>query len=161
MGRLLTREEASAVAGKLRSEGKKNALANGAFDILHVGHVRYLQAAKKCADALFVAVNSDASVRANKGLGRPAMADSERAEILCALEAVDYVFIFDELTAEESIRAIRPHYHCKGTDYTEESVPEAELVRSLGGEVRIVGDPKDHDSSRIIAALREFEGSPD
>ena len=161
MGRLLSREKATAVAERLRSEGKKIALANGAFDILHVGHVRSLQASRKCADALFVAVNSDSSVRQNKGSGRPAISASERAEIRCALDAVDYVFIFDEITAEESIRAIRPHFHCKGTDYTEESVPEAALVRSLGGEVRIVGDPKDHDSSKIIAALREFEDSVD
>ena len=161
MGRLLTREEAAATAEQLRGENKKIALANGAFDILHVGHIRYLQAAKECADVLFVAVNSDASVHANKGPGRPTMVDTERAEILCALEAVDYVLIFDELTAEETIRAIQPDFHCKGTDYTEENVPEAELVRSLGGEVRIVGDPKDHDSSKIIAALREFEDSPD
>ena len=88
------------------------------------------------------------------------MIDAERAEILCALEVVDYALIFDELTAEETIRAIRPDFHCKGTDYTEESVPEAQLVRSLGGEVRIVGDPKDHDSSKIIAAMREQKDFP-
>jgi D-glycero-beta-D-manno-heptose 1-phosphate adenylyltransferase len=150
MGQLLTLTEAAETARNLRAEGKTIALANGAFDILHVGHVRYLHAAKETADALFVAVNSDSSVRENKGAGRPVVPEGERAEILCALEAVDYVVIFPERTVEAVIRALVPHFHCKGTDYTPESVPEAAVVRELGGEVRIVGDPKDHDSSAMI-----------
>jgi rfaE bifunctional protein nucleotidyltransferase chain/domain len=154
MGKLIGIEEAAALAQGLRRQGKKVALANGAFDFLHVGHVRYLEAARECADALFVAVNSDGSVRGLKGDGRPIMPQDERAEILCALEAVDYVLIFEEPTVERVIRALRPDFHCKGTDYTPESVPEAELVRSLGGEVRIVGDPKSHDSSAMIRRIK-------
>lgn len=154
MGRRLDLDDAAARAAELRARGKRIALANGAFDLLHVGHVRYLQAAKETADVLFVAVNSDDSVRLNKGEGRPVMPEDERAEILCALDCVDYVLIFSERTVERVIRALRPHYHCKGTDYTPESVPEAAAVRELGGEVRIVGDPKDHDSSAIIRGMR-------
>lgn len=154
MGRLLDLDKAKAEAERLRGEGKRTVLANGAFDPLHVGHVRYLKAAKECGDVLFVAVNSDYSVRSLKGPGRPVIPENERTEIVCALEAVDYVFVFDELTASEVIKALRPDIQCKGTDYTAESVPEGELVRSLGGEVRIVGDPKDHDSSDLIRKIR-------
>lgn len=155
MGRLLTLDEAAARAAELRASGQTIALANGAFDILHVGHIRYLQAAKETADVLFVAVNSDDSVRQNKGPGRPVMPATERAEILCALGCVDFALIFSERTVERVIRALRPRFHCKGTDYTPDSVPEAAAVREMGGEVRIVGDPKDHDSSAIIHGMRE------
>ncbi|HUX07555.1 MAG TPA: adenylyltransferase/cytidyltransferase family protein [Acidobacteriota bacterium] len=154
MGLLIGREEAAALAERLREEGRTVVLANGAFDPLHVGHVRYLKAAKECGDTLFVALNSDSSVRGLKGPGRPVITQDERAEILCALEPVGYVLIFDEPTVEQVIRALRPDFHCKGTDYTPGSVPEAELVRSLGGEVRIVGDPKNHDSSAMIRKIK-------
>jgi rfaE bifunctional protein nucleotidyltransferase chain/domain len=156
---LLHFEQAKAEAERLHRGGRRIALANGAFDPLHVGHVRYLKAARECADTLFVAVNSDASVRSLKGAGRPVLPEHERAEILCALEPVDYVVIFDEPTVEGVIQAIRPDFHCKGTDYTPDSVPEAPLVRALGGEVRIVGDPKDHDSSSMIRRIKESGGS--
>ncbi len=155
VGVLLKIKEATAEAERLRKEGRKVILANGAFDPLHVGHVHYLKAAKECGGALFVALNSDISVRGLKGSGRPVMPVAERAEILCALEPVDFVVIFDEPTAENVIRALRPHIHCKGTDYTSESVPESELVRFLGGEVKIVGGPKSHNSSALIRRIRE------
>ena len=155
MGALVDLQQAAALAELTRKAGGKVVLANGAFDPLHVGHVRYLRAARDCGDALFVALNSDSSVRGLKGAGRPVIPHSERAEILCALEAVDYVVLFDEPTVENVIRELRPDFHCKGTDYTTQSVPEGELVRSLGGEVRIVGDPKDHDSSAMIERIRE------
>ena len=155
MGILLSLEEAGEEAARLKGEGKRIALANGAFDPLHVGHVRYLEASRNCADALFVGLNSDSSVRDLKGQGRPVFPHGERAEILCALRAVDYVIIFYEPTVESVIRALRPDFHCKGTDYTADTVPEAELVRSLGGEVKIVGDPKDHDSSSLIKRIRK------
>lgn len=158
MGKLVSIDEAADLARRLREEGKTVVLANGAFDVLHVGHVRYLQGAKECGDALFVAVNSDSSVRANKGAGRPVMPESERAELLCALKPVDYVLIFSEVTVENVIRALKPRYHCKGTDYTPDTVPEAEVVRSIGGEVRIVGDHKNHDSREIIARIGENAG---
>ena len=154
MGALLDLEEARAAAERLRAAGKKIVLANGAFDPLHVGHVRYLRAARGCGDALFVAVNSDSSVRGLKGPGRPVMPAAERAEIVCAIEGVEFAVVFDEPTVERVVRALRPHVHAKGTDYTADSVPEAELVRSLGGEVRIVGDPKGHDSSALIDKIR-------
>ena len=148
-------EEAAVLAESTRKQKKTVALANGAFDILHVGHIRYLQASKECADLLIVAVNSDASVRGYKGEGRPVIPDHERAELICALECVDHVVVFPEATVENVIKAIRPNYQCKGTDYTEESVPEGDLVRSLGGQVKIVGDPKDHDSSAIIRKINQ------
>jgi rfaE bifunctional protein nucleotidyltransferase chain/domain len=161
MGELIKREDAARISQNLKKEGKRIVLANGAFDPLHVGHVRYLAGARKCGDALFVALNSDSSVRGLKGAGRPVVPQDERAEILCALEAADYVLIFDEPTVEEVIKALRPDIHCKGTDYTPESVPEGDLVRSLGGEVRIVGDPKNHDSSLWIKRLREDRTAED
>lgn len=153
MDKLVSRKEIGPLSDQYREEGKTIVLANGAFDVLHVGHVRYLTSAKECGDVLVVAVNSDRSVRLNKGEGRPVMPDYERAELLCALSAVDHVLIFDELTVSEVILELRPHVHCKGTDYTEESVPEAEIVKSVGGVVRIVGDPKDHDSSGLIEKI--------
>ncbi|MGH9544584.1 MAG: adenylyltransferase/cytidyltransferase family protein [Terriglobales bacterium] len=125
-------------------------LANGAFDLLHVGHVRYLRAAKQLGGRVIVAVNSDASVRALKGEGRPLMPARERAEILAALADVDAVVIFPEPDVRAIIREIRPDVHAKGTDYTVESVPERDEVLACGGRVEIVGDPKDHSTSEII-----------
>jgi len=138
-----------------RAEGKTVALANGVFDLLHVGHVRYLEAARREADLLVTAVNSDASTRALKGPGRPLLPQEERAEILAALACVDYVTIFEERTAGPLIERIAPDVHCKGTDYGPDTVPEREAVRRAGGRVAIVGDPKDHASRDLIRTILE------
>jgi rfaE bifunctional protein nucleotidyltransferase chain/domain len=138
---------------KAREAGRKIVLANGCFELLHVGHVRYLQGARECGDLLVVAINSDASVRGLKGPGRPAVPQAERAEILAALEMVDYVHVFDEPDVRPILSALRPEVHAKGTDYTEENVPERDVVRSYGGRVAIVGDPKDHSTTELLANL--------
>ena len=135
-------------------------LANGAFDLLHVGHVRYLQAARAQGALLVVAVNSDSSVRAAKGPGRPVIPGAERAELIAALRCVDFVTVFDDPTVSGIIATLKPDVHAKGTDYTAESVPEAGLVRSLGGRVAIVGDPKDHATSRLLEQLRAHPSQP-
>lgn len=133
-----------------RQRKRKIVLANGCFDFFHVGHVRYLAGAKALGDCLIVAVNSDAQVRQLKGENRPLINERERAEIISALKFVDYVTIFNEPTVEELIRAIRPDFHAKGTDYTTETVPEREIIRQVGGQVAIVGDAKDHSSTDLI-----------
>ncbi len=139
-----------------RARGEKTlALANGCFDVLHVGHIRYLEGAKQQADILLTAVNSDRSVTALKGQGRPIQPERDRAEIIAALRCVDYVVIFDEDTVVPVIQAVGPDVHCKGTDYTIDTVPEREAVRACGGRVAIVGDPKDHASSEILKRLRK------
>jgi rfaE bifunctional protein nucleotidyltransferase chain/domain len=135
---------------KWRSAGQHVVLANGNFDLLHVGHVRYLRGAKAMGGKLVVAINSDESVRALKGEGRPVMPAEERAEIIAALEDVDAVVIFPELDVRALIREIRPDIHAKGTDYTADSVPERDVVAECGGRVAIVGDPKEHSTSEII-----------
>jgi rfaE bifunctional protein nucleotidyltransferase chain/domain len=137
-----------------RAQGDRIVLANGAFDLLHVGHIRYLHAAKQLGGRLVVAVNADASVRALKGDGRPLSPDHERAEILAALADVDAVIIFPELDVRALIRELRPDIHAKGTDYRADTVPEAEVVRECGGRVAIVGDPKHHSASEIIRSLK-------
>jgi rfaE bifunctional protein nucleotidyltransferase chain/domain len=137
-----------------RRAGCTIAFANGVFDVLHVGHVRYLQAASGVADRLIVAVNSDESVRALKGEGRPVMREGERAEIISAIRGVSYVTIFREKSPARLLGALRPDFQCKGTDYTPDSVPEAEVVRGYGGRVVIVGDPKDHSTTEILRRLR-------
>jgi len=147
--RLIARPELRALGERLRRGGKRIAFANGCFDVLHVGHARYLQAARSEGDVLVVGVNGDAAVRALKGPGRPLMPAEARAELVAALDAVDYVVIFEEQNAEAVLTELNPHVHCKGTDYSEETVPEREVMRRLGGEVRIVGDPKNH-STRVI-----------
>ena len=129
--------------------------ANGVFDLLHVGHVRYLAGAKDLGGFLVVGINSDEQVRKLKGEGRPVQTEIERAEIIAAFRCVDAVTIFHERTVQELIRAIRPDIHAKGTDYTETSVPERETVIECGGRVAIVGDPKDHSSSSIVAAIAD------
>lgn len=134
-------------------------LANGCFDLLHAGHVRYLQAAKRLGDRLVVAVNADDSVQELKGKGRPLMPAEERAEILAALLDVDAVVIFSEPHVNALVREIRPDVHAKGTDYTAETVPERETVIACGGRVEIVGDPKDHSATEIIAKMREHNRS--
>ncbi len=133
-----------------RRKGAKIVLANGCFDLFHVGHIRYLAGAKALGDCLIVALNSDEQVRKLKGDKRPFMPETERAEIVSALKFVDYVTIFPEPTVEELIRAIRPDFHAKGTDYTTGSVPERDIVIECGGKVAIVGDPKDHSSTELI-----------
>ena len=149
-GKILGREELKHRVEAWRSRGEKITLANGAFDLLHVGHIRYLRAAKQLGGKLVVAVNSDESVRALKGDGRPVMSGQERAEILAALSDVDAVVIFSEPDVRELVREIRPNIHAKGTDYTAESVPERDTVIECGGRVEIVGDTKDHSTTQII-----------
>ncbi len=137
-----------------RSAGHRLALANGCFDILHVGHVRYLNASRQQADQLVVAVNGDDSVRRLKGSGRPVLPASERALLVAALRCVDHVLIFEEDDVTRVLLELRPDVHCKGTDYTEDNVPEREVVRAYGGRVAIVGDPKNHDTRALLARLR-------
>jgi D-glycero-beta-D-manno-heptose 1-phosphate adenylyltransferase len=144
------REELRQKVSDWRKAGESITLANGCFDLLHVGHVRYLHAARKLGGRLVVAVNSDDSVKALKGESRPLMPAEERAEILAALADVDAVVIFPERDVRALIREIRPDVQAKGTDYTAESVPERDEVRSYGGRVEIVGDPKDHSATEII-----------
>ena len=137
-----------------RKSGHKVAFANGVFDVLHVGHVRYLQGAAAVADVLVVAVNGDDSVRMLKGDSRPVMKEIERAEIVAAIRGVSYVTIFHEKSPARLLQALRPDFQCKGTDYTPDSVPEAEVVRAYGGKVVIVGDPKDHSTTAILEKMR-------
>ena len=148
--RILDRNRVIARVAIARKNGARIVLANGCFDLLHVGHVRYFEGARALGDLLIVGVNSDEQVRALKGEGRPFMSERERAEIVASVRAVDIVTIFPEPTVEQLIRAIRPDVHAKGTDYTEETVPERDVVRSYGGRVAIVGDPKDHAPSEMI-----------
>ena len=136
-----------------RANGARIVFANGCFDVLHVGHVRYLAGARALGDVLVVGINSDEQVAIQKGDGRPVLPASDRAEIVAALESVTYVTIFDEPTVEELLLALKPDVHAKGTDYTVDTVPERDVVRSYGGQVAIVGDPKDHSTSAIIAQL--------
>lgn len=133
-----------------RQKGAKIVFANGCFDVLHVGHIRYLQGARALGDLLVVGINSDRQVAVLKGPGRPIMAETERAEMVASIAAVDLVTIFDEPTVENLLLALRPDIHAKGTDYTSETVPEREVVRSYGGQVAIVGDPKNHSTSEIL-----------
>ena len=133
-----------------KARGLSVVLANGCFDVLHAGHIRYLQGARALGDVLVVAINSDSQVARLKGNGRPILPERDRAEIVASLEAVDLVTIFDEPTVTELLLAIKPDIHAKGTDYTEETVPERDVVLSFGGQVRIVGDPKNHSTSELI-----------
>lgn len=146
-------KDLAALGRRLRRQGKTVVLANGCFDILHVGHVRYLRAARACGGALVVGINSDASVRKLKGAGRPVMNAHERAEILASLAAVDHVVIFSTPTVAPVIRALRPHLQAKGTDYSSREVPEAPLMKAIGGRVVIVGDPKDHSTTALIKKI--------
>jgi len=148
--KILSRDELRRRVDEWRRAGERVTLANGNFDLLHVGHVRYLRGAKALGGKLVVAINSDESVRALKGEGRPVMPENERAEIVAALADVDAVVIFPELDVRTIIREIRPDVQAKGTDYTPDSVPERDAVAEYGGRVAIVGDPKDHSTSEII-----------
>jgi D-glycero-beta-D-manno-heptose 1-phosphate adenylyltransferase len=152
--KILSRAELQERVAEWRHAGARVTLTNGCFDVLHVGHVRYLRAARELGGKVVVAVNSDASVRALKGEGRPVMPAEERAEILAALSDVDAVVIFPEKDVRALIREIRPELHAKGTDYTAESVPERDEVEACGGRVVIVGDPKNHSATEIIRSRR-------
>jgi rfaE bifunctional protein nucleotidyltransferase chain/domain len=136
-----------------RAAGRRIVLANGCFDLFHVGHARYLAGARELGDVLVVGINSDDQARRLKGIGRPVMPENERAELVAALRCVDYVTIFREPTVTELILAIRPDIHTKGTDYTAETVPERDVIAGVGGKVAIVGDPKDHSSTDLINAI--------
>ena len=151
--RILDRNRLIARVAIARRQGARIVLANGCFDILHVGHIRYLEAARGLGDVLVVAINSDEQVRQLKGTGRPFVAERERAEVIAALRSVHYVTIFSEPTVGELLLSIKPDYHAKGTDYTAETVPERHIVESYGGRVAIVGDPKDHSSSDFVLKL--------
>ncbi|HKR11990.1 MAG TPA: adenylyltransferase/cytidyltransferase family protein [Pyrinomonadaceae bacterium] len=151
--RNLNREELLARVEAARTGGARIVLANGCFDVLHVGHVRYLAGARELGDVLVVGINSDEQVARLKGAGRPVLPATERAEIVASLESVTYVTIFAEPTVAELLLALKPDVHAKGTDYTEETVPERAVVRSYGGRVAIVGDPKDHSTSAILSRL--------
>jgi rfaE bifunctional protein nucleotidyltransferase chain/domain len=153
VGEILTREQLLRRVRDHRAAGRTIAFANGAFDLLHVGHVRYLASAAQEADVLVVAVNDDASVRALKGEGRPIMKDADRAELVAGLRWVDYVVIFPEPTVGPLLETLRPDVHCKGTDYSVESVPERAIVQAYGGRTAIVGDPKDHSTRDLLARI--------
>jgi len=155
IGKVFSRDALQRQIEVWRARQDKIVLANGCFDLLHAGHVRYLHAARQLGDRLVVAINSDESVRELKGEGRPLMPASERAEILAALSDVDAVVIFPERDVSSLIREIRPDMHAKGTDYTVENVPERETVIACGGRVEIVGDPKDHSATEIIGKMQE------
>ena len=155
MSGVLNREDLIEAVAKERARGAKIIFANGCFDVLHVGHVRYLAGAKALGDVLVVGVNSDEQVAIQKGTGRPILPAVERAEIIASLETVSYVTIFDEPTVEALLLALKPDVHAKGTDYTVDTVPEREVVKSYGGQVAIVGDPKDHSTSEILTRLGE------
>lgn len=150
---MISREALAGLGEQLRREGRRIAFANGCFDLLHVGHVRYLQGARKQGDVLVVGVNSDRSVLGLKGRGRPLLSEQARAELVAALEAVDYVVIFDEPTAEAVLTELRPDVHCKGTDYAEDTVPERMVTARYGGTVRIVGDAKSHSTRDLLAEI--------
>ena len=151
--KILTRERLLEVVGADRRAGLTIAFANGCFDLLHVGHVRYLQAAALEADRLVVAVNDDATA-STKGPGRPILQAVDRAELVAALRGVDYVTIFSEPTVTELLELLRPDVHCKGTDYTVDTVPERATVLAYGGRIAIVGDPKDHSTRDLLARIR-------
>jgi rfaE bifunctional protein nucleotidyltransferase chain/domain len=154
VSKILDRDALRRQVSQWRAQGERIVLANGAFDFLHVGHVRYLHAAKELGGRLVVAVNADTSVRSLKGEGRPFVPDHERAELLAALADVDAVVVFSELDVRTLIRDIKPDVHAKGTDYEADTVPEADVVRECGGRVAIVGDAKNHSASAIIRSLK-------
>jgi len=153
MKTILSREDLGHRIAEARESGARIVLANGCFDVLHVGHIRYLAGARELGDMLVVGINSDEQVAIQKGPARPVLPATERAEIVAALESVTYVTIFDEPTVEQLLLTLKPDVHAKGTDYTTESVPERDVVRSYGGQVAIVGDPKDHSTTEIIARV--------
>jgi len=154
MAQIVTETELVARVAEDRSAGRTVVFANGCFDLLHVGHVRYLEGARREGDRLIVAINDDESVRALKGAHRPILPGPARAELVAALRAVDYVVLFGDRTVDRLLRLLRPDVHCKGTDYSADTVPERETVRAYGGRVAIVGDPKDHSTKDLLARTR-------
>ncbi|MEM8960319.1 MAG: adenylyltransferase/cytidyltransferase family protein [Acidobacteriota bacterium] len=157
MGRVTTLPELEAAIAELHANGERVAFANGQFDLLHVGHLRYLQGARAEADRLIVAVNDDDSVALLKGEGRPIVPATERAELLAALDPVDFVVIFSGSSPAPLLAQLRPDVHCKGTDYgTPEKVPEYDTVRAYGGRTALVGDPKDHATRDMIATIKNL-----
>ncbi|HEY3129719.1 MAG TPA: adenylyltransferase/cytidyltransferase family protein [Acidobacteriota bacterium] len=155
--KILSLEKLSRRCVKLKEEGKKIVLANGCFDLIHVGHVRYLEGAAALGNVLIVAINSDKSVRSLKGPGRPFLSQSGRAAMVAGFECVDFVIVFSQPTVENVLRSIQPDVHAKGTDYTEETVPERDLVKAYGGLTMIVGDPKDHSTRDLIRKIQDNE----
>ena len=155
MGEVVSRATLAARVAAERRAGRTIAFANGVFDLLHVGHVRYLEGARREADVLVVAVNDDACVRALKGPDRPVLPAADRAELVAALRCVDAVVVFPEATVTPLLELLRPEVHCKGTDYTVATVPERETVRAYGGRTAIVGDPKGHSTRDVLRAIRE------
>jgi len=153
VGTIVTEDQLVEIVESERASGRRIAFANGCFDVLHVGHVRYLQGAAAEADRLIVAVNGDRSVAELKGPGRPILTAADRAELVAALRGVDYVVVFADRTVERLLNAIRPDVHCKGTDYTVDSVPERAVVAAYGGRTAIVGDPKSHSTRELISRL--------
>jgi rfaE bifunctional protein nucleotidyltransferase chain/domain len=151
---VISREELLARVRRAKEEESRVVFANGCFDLLHVGHVRYLTGARALGDLLVVGINSDQQVVTQKGEGRPILPAAERAELVASLESVGYVTIFNEPTVTELLLLLKPDIHAKGTDYTEETVPERDVVRSYGGRVAIVGDPKDHSTSEMLSRLK-------
>ena len=157
MGEILSRNELVRRVGRDRAAGLSVAFANGCFELLHVGHVRYLEASAAEGDRLTVAINDEESVRRLKGEGRPILSAADRAELVAALRCVDYVVIFSEPTVGPLLHALKPDVHCKGTDYTLDTVPERDIVKSYGGRIAIVGDPKDHSTRDLLTRIG---GSP-
>ncbi len=156
IGKVLPLPDLSRAVAPSRAAGRTVAFANGLFDLLHVGHLRYLEAAAREADLLVVGINSDASARAVKGPSRPIVPEAERAELVAGFSCVDFVTIFDSTTVEPLLRQLEPDVHCKGTDYTAGTVPEREVARELGIRVAIVGDPKDHATRDLILRVRSL-----
>lgn len=146
-------EEIKSIATRIQSTGCKIVLVNGCFDLVHTGHIRYLQHARKLGDSLILAINSDACVRKLKGPGRPLQSERDRAEILASMDCVDHVLIFDDLTVDAILMELKPNIHAKGTDYTADSVPERATVLAYGGQTAIVGDPKNHSTRDIIQTI--------
>jgi rfaE bifunctional protein nucleotidyltransferase chain/domain len=151
---ILDEQELSLALERERALGRSIAFANGCFDVLHVGHIRYLQDASRVADVLVVGVNGDASVGVLKGKGRPVMPAAERAELISAIRGVSYVTVFDELSPARLLGSLKPDFQCKGTDYSPESVPEAAVVEAYGGKVVITGDPKEHSTTAVLEKMR-------
>ena len=154
MAQILSERDLEEAVKAERNKGRTVAFANGCFDVLHVGHVRYLADAKAQADRLVVAINDDDSVKGLKGPGRPILSGADRAELVAALESVDYVVLFSDPDVNRLLRLLKPDVHCKGTDYTPETVPERETVLAYGGRIAIVGDPKDHSSRDLMARIK-------
>ncbi len=152
--KIKTMDELKLIVEEAKRAGKKVALANGCFDLLHVGHVRYLKGAKEYADLLVVGINSDSSVKKLKGDSRPYIGEKERMLLIAAIEYVDYVVLFDAVRVDDLLLALKPDFHAKGTDYTEGTVPEKDIVKSYGGRVIITGDPKEHSSTNVVAKIK-------